>query len=60
MEANRPGVADCLGFGYDTLRDLTPLLVYCSISAFGQDGPYAQRPAYVGRQRPGLRRAFAR
>jgi crotonobetainyl-CoA:carnitine CoA-transferase CaiB-like acyl-CoA transferase len=46
LEANRPGVADRLGFGYDALKSTNPLLVYCSISAFGQDGPYRDRPAY--------------
>ena len=46
LEANRPGAAERLGFGYDHLRELNPQLVYCSISAFGKDGPYRDRPAY--------------
>jgi crotonobetainyl-CoA:carnitine CoA-transferase CaiB-like acyl-CoA transferase len=46
VEAFRPGVAARLGFGPDALTALNPRLVYCSISAFGQIGPLAQRPAH--------------
>jgi crotonobetainyl-CoA:carnitine CoA-transferase CaiB-like acyl-CoA transferase len=42
----RPGAAERLGFGEDEVRALAPRLVYCSISGFGPDGPYATRPAY--------------
>lgn len=42
----RPGVAERLGFGYDSLRAENPGLVFVSISGFGPDGPYAQHPAY--------------
>ena len=41
IENNRPGVMQRLGLGYDTFRDARPSLVYCSISAFGQEGPRA-------------------
>jgi crotonobetainyl-CoA:carnitine CoA-transferase CaiB-like acyl-CoA transferase len=41
----RPGVMDRLGLGFETLRKLRPGLVYASISAFGPDGPWADRPA---------------
>jgi crotonobetainyl-CoA:carnitine CoA-transferase CaiB-like acyl-CoA transferase len=41
VENNRPGVMERLGLGYAELRRDHPALVYCSISAFGQDGPRA-------------------
>ncbi|MGV1800234.1 CaiB/BaiF CoA transferase family protein [Agrobacterium vitis] len=34
------------GFDYDSLKELNPRLVYCSVTGFGQDGPYAQRAGY--------------
>ncbi|MCE6075426.1 CaiB/BaiF CoA transferase family protein [Agrobacterium vitis] len=34
------------GLDYDSLKDLNPKLVYCSVTGFGQDGPYAQRAGY--------------
>jgi CoA:oxalate CoA-transferase len=46
IEAFRPGVAKKLGADYDALKNVNPRIVYCSISGFGQDGPYATRPAY--------------
>lgn len=46
VEAFRPGVVDRLGVGYDAVRAINPGIVYCSISAFGQTGPLAQRPAH--------------
>lgn len=41
----RPGVLDRLGLGFEDLRKLRPGLIFCSISAFGPDGPWASRPA---------------
>lgn len=46
MENYRPGVADRLGVGYEKLRELNPRLIYCSVSGYGQTGPYAQKPAF--------------
>jgi crotonobetainyl-CoA:carnitine CoA-transferase CaiB-like acyl-CoA transferase len=46
IEAFRPGVAKRLGVDYETLRARNSGIVYCSISAFGQDGPYRDRPAH--------------
>ena len=46
VEAFRPGVAKRLKIDYATLSALNPGLVYCSISAFGQEGPLAHHPAH--------------
>lgn len=46
VENFRPGVMDRLGCGYKALRAVRPELIYCAISGFGQDGPWAERPAY--------------
>ncbi len=42
----RPGVVERLGIGEARMRELNPRLIYVSISAFGHEGPYAQRPAF--------------
>lgn len=44
IENYRPGVKHRLGIDYESLRQINPRLVYGSISGFGQDGPYADRP----------------
>ena len=46
VESFRPGVVDRLGVGWEAVRARNPRIVYCSISAFGQDGPYRDRPAH--------------
>ena len=46
VENFRPGVMDRLGFGAARLQELRPGLVTCSISGFGADGPYRNRPAF--------------
>ena len=46
MENFRPGVLDRLGLSAEGLRKEKPSLIWCSISGFGQDGPYHSKPAY--------------
>jgi crotonobetainyl-CoA:carnitine CoA-transferase CaiB-like acyl-CoA transferase len=56
IENFRPGIADRLGFGFSRLEKLNPRLIYCSVSGFGETGPYRARPAYdtVGQGYSGL------
>ncbi len=46
IENFRPNVKKRLGIDYKTLRKINPRLVYASISGFGQDGPYVDRPGF--------------
>jgi formyl-CoA transferase len=46
VENFRPDVKDRLGIGYEALSAVNPRLVYASISGFGQDGPYRERPGF--------------
>ncbi len=46
LENFAPGVASRLGLGYEAMRAVNPGIVYCSISGFGQEGPYRDLPAY--------------
>lgn len=46
LENFRPKVMERLGLGYEVLARRNPGIVYCAISGFGQDGPWAGRPAY--------------
>jgi crotonobetainyl-CoA:carnitine CoA-transferase CaiB-like acyl-CoA transferase len=46
LESFRPGVMDRLGVGYERLREENPRLVYCAITGYGQDGPYAARAGH--------------
>jgi crotonobetainyl-CoA:carnitine CoA-transferase CaiB-like acyl-CoA transferase len=56
VENFRPGTVQRLGFGYDTLHAFNSRLVYCSISAFGESGPYVDKPGFdtLGQAMSGL------
>ena len=47
VENFRPGVMSRLRLDYDSLRQVNPRLIYCSISGYGQTGPSAELPAYA-------------
>jgi crotonobetainyl-CoA:carnitine CoA-transferase CaiB-like acyl-CoA transferase len=42
LEGFRPGVVDRLGVGYNKVQEINPRIIYCSISGYGQNGPYSQ------------------
>src|SRR6266403_5940703 len=44
IEGFRGGVAERLGIDYDSVKGANPRLIYCSISAFGPDGPWREKP----------------
>jgi alpha-methylacyl-CoA racemase len=46
VEGFRPGVMDRLGFGYATVSERNPRLVYCSLTGYGQSGPLASKPGH--------------
>ena len=46
VENFRTGTLSRWGLDYDRLQELRPGLIYCSITGYGQDGPYAERPGY--------------
>ena len=46
IENFRPGVVGRLGINYDAVREVRPDILYCSISGFGQTGPYRDRPGF--------------
>src|SRR5713226_296331 len=46
VEGNRPGVMDRLGLGWDVLHERNPRLVLCSITGYGQGGPFAARAGH--------------
>ena len=46
VEAFRPGTMERMKIGYDVLKEENPGLIYCALTAFGQQGPYRLRPAH--------------
>lgn len=46
FEQFRPGVVDRLGIGYQTVAEINPRIVYCSLTGFGQDGPHRDRSGH--------------
>jgi len=46
LEGFRPGVVERLGIGYPAIRSLNHRIIYCSISGYGQDGPYRERSGH--------------
>jgi crotonobetainyl-CoA:carnitine CoA-transferase CaiB-like acyl-CoA transferase len=46
VEGFRPGVAKRLGIDYETISKLNPKIIYCSLSGYGQDGPYHAFPGH--------------
>ncbi|MBW2356312.1 MAG: CoA transferase [Deltaproteobacteria bacterium] len=46
MEGFRPGVVDRLGVGYEAVRQVRPDVIYCSITGYGQDGPFRDRAGH--------------
>ncbi len=46
VENFTPGVTSRLGIDYDSVKAINPGIIYCSISGFGQTGPYREKPAY--------------
>lgn len=56
VENYRPDVKFRLGIDYETLKAVNPKIIYASISGFGQDGPYRERPGFdqIGQGMSGL------
>ena len=48
FDAFRPSVLGRLGLDYDSLKAVNPSIIACSLSAFGQEGPYRERPGFDG------------
>ena len=46
VEGFRPGVTKRLGIDFDSIKAVNPSIIYCSISGYGQDGPYVKLPGH--------------
>ncbi|NIM45358.1 MAG: CoA transferase, partial [Nitrososphaeria archaeon] len=46
LEGFRPGVMKRLGVDYETIREINPKIIYCSLTGYGQDGPYSDLAAH--------------
>ncbi|MDQ1278113.1 MAG: hypothetical protein QG555_1155 [Thermodesulfobacteriota bacterium] len=46
VESARPGTMKKMGLAYEDLQGLNPKIIYCSVTGFGQTGPYRERPAH--------------
>lgn len=46
LESYTPGTIDKLGLSYETINTINPRIIYCSLSGYGQDGPYKHRAGY--------------
>jgi crotonobetainyl-CoA:carnitine CoA-transferase CaiB-like acyl-CoA transferase len=46
IETSRPGVAARIGIGFEKLAEYNPRLIYCSLSGYGQNGPWCERPGH--------------
>lgn len=46
LETFRPGVVEKLGIHYSRVKEINPKIIYCSLSGFGQDGPYRDLPGH--------------
>jgi len=46
LEGFRPGVAKRLKIDYETLREINPRIIYCSLTGYGQNGPYRELPGH--------------
>ena len=60
IENFRPGTAERMGIGYESLREANPRLVYCAVTGMGSSGPAAHRPTYdaIGQAMSGLWSVF--
>ena len=46
LEGFRPGVCKKLNIDYDVIKEINPLIIYCSITGYGQNGPYRDKPGH--------------